>query len=286
MRNEIFNHIKQNRTRYYSELKKTDEKTSSHDVFPEVQSTKKNLSVNESEQICLRNAILNKRLKFQANTYSLNKSFGFVSSHSVSLFRRSIAVFDKLNFKLIERTDRITQRFYDVSSKFFEDPNEYSGDTEKLNFLDTSKSYQERSAKLNIAGLNNSALLTLDESYLTSQDRFILWMNKIYYKLILFLDSDDWVVENDKRTITNEIKEIKLDQSESIRKTSISGIFDLLKNTNLRKDVLKTIKVGVPFILKNPFVASFNLMCNVELALVIGKKAFFTLFPIINRFIK
>ncbi|MCD4684276.1 MAG: hypothetical protein K8R86_13410 [Bacteroidales bacterium] len=285
MRNEIFNHIKQNRSRYYSELKKTDEKTSSKEIIIKDQLMEEDPAAHNKKQINPNKPLLN-RTEFHFITNSLNKSFGFVSSHSVSLFRRGIAEFNKLNFMLIERTDRITQRFYDVSSRFFEDSSEYSHDREEFNFTSTTRNFQKKSGTLNIAGLNNSALLTLDESYLTSQDRFILWMNKIYYKFILFLESDDWVVENDKRTITNEIKEIKLDQNESNRKTSISGIFDLFKNTNVRKDVLKTIKAGVPFILKNPFVASFNLMCNIELLLLVCKKSLTALFPIINRFIQ
>jgi len=141
MRNEIFNHIKQNRNRYYSELKKTDEKTSSKELIIKDQLMEEDPAAHNKKQINPNKPLLN-RTEFHFITNSLNKSFGFVSSHSVSLFRRGIAEFNKLNFMLIERTDRITQRFYDVSSRFFEDSSEYSHDREEFNFTSTTRNFQ------------------------------------------------------------------------------------------------------------------------------------------------
>jgi len=282
MRNEIFNHIKQNRNRYFSELKKNYNKISSEEKNTDIKSSQKDfqpLEKNQTKTIKIRIPKIKSKIK------PVHRSLNRLSNHSGNFMRKGINVFENLNNRLIAQTDKITQRFYEVSSKFFEDSSDLSQEPEKYNFTDTNIKYERTTGSLNLAGFGGSALLTLDESYLTSQDKIILWMNKLYNKFILFLESDDWTVKDRKLITPKEVKEIRLDQNESIHMKILPRLFDHLKDPQKRKEGFASINKIVQIFLKNPIVSSVSIIGNAELVLHFGKKIPSTLFPIINRFI-
>lgn len=285
MRNEIFSQIKQNRKRFYSELKTTEVKTSKPETEVKEHSNKiseKNNNI-EADKFNINPKISTQ--KFHFNFKPILQFGNSFSDHTLKILKKGNAGFDKLNQSLIESTGKITQWFYEVSSGFFEDPNDFEEFSDEMNFRSSQNSFNERSGTLNFIGINQTGTMALDASYLTSQERFLLWLNKQYQKIVLFFESDELAEIKIVKSPKIVPKEIYFTKKKSNINTSFTEMSTIIKsNESRRKKTISFYKL-ITFILKHPVFISMNILSTVEIIMIIGKKALLTIFPIINRFI-
>lgn len=285
MRNEIFNQIKQNRKRYYSELKTIEDEISK----PEIEVVKH--SDNSGDKINHVESDKSERNpniyipKFHFNIMPVVKLGKSATGFTVKTLKEGNTQFDKFNQSLIEHTGRMTQRFYEITSGFFEDPNDTEDYSEELNFRNSQSDLQERSGTLNFIGINQSGTMALDATYLTSLERFLLWINKQYQKIVLFLESDELTETKEVKSPKLEPKEINLDEEKSNINTSIEEIINYSENTEKRKETNTSISRLFALIFNNPLMTSVNIISTIEMVMIFGKKALIMIFPIINRFI-
>ncbi len=292
MRNEIFSQIKQNRKRFYSELKTTEVKTSAKGIpsgKPETEVKEHSDKIREKiNNIEADKFNINPKMSTQRFHFNFKPILQFGNSFSdntLKILKKGNARFDKLNQSLIEFTDKITQWFYEVSSGFFEDPNDFEEFSDEMNFRSSQNSLHERSGTLNFVGINQTGPMALNASYLTSQERFLLWLNKQYQRIVLFFESDELTEIKKVKSPKLEPKEINLNEQITDRKASSTEMRDDSEDTVKRKEENTIFERLSSLIFKNPIIASVNIMCTVEMIMIIGKKALLTIFPIINRFI-
>lgn len=272
MRNEIFRQINQNKIQYYSELKNHKK---GKIINPE-NSGQNEIKNEDAEQKDFHSSVLKK--------FSIGNSKQLAGiSHNArnkitDLSKRTRLWISSINHKLSNEADiqsnKLTEGLSRISSQLFEDRYEYQ---------------QHNSMSSDKVGLSNDPVQTLAvphhlfDNNLTTQ--FLYWFNKLYCKIILFLESDDWFEKIERsQQISPENKHLNklnnriLNRSQKINKSLSSSrkfqyytsIFKVKENSSIT-DKIGPGKDNSKFnsgFLKNHFKFLSN-----------------TIFPVINRFI-
>lgn len=272
MRNEIFRQINQNKIQYYSELKNYKRKKI---INPEI-SGQNEIKNEDTEQKDFHSSVLKKF------SISRSKQLAGITLNArnqiTDISERTKLWISNINHKLSNEADiqsnKLTDGLSRISSQLFEDKYEYQ---------------QHISMSSDKVELSNDPVQTLVvphhlfDNNLTAQ--FLYWLNKLYCKIILFLESDDWFekIERSQQTSQenkhhNQLKDRIVISYQKINKSlNSSGIFQYYTSIfKVKENSSITDKKGLgkedgkfnSGFIKNHFKSLSN-----------------TIFPVINRFI-
>lgn len=288
MRNEIFEKISQNRKRFYEEhFKSSSTLTESNPEICKERETNKGLSEFLSK---------NKKITFPDIKFDLVKIRG-INKEKLKRFSTSIrncfALFQhnmqKVNQNINNRTERMTQGFYNLSSGIFEDRYEDVAITDIKRGVVVMQTVQAREmvwefaypVKLNISGDE-----TINEKINLTVIKIKGLARKVFREFRLFWEYDDAIDSEPEpnRVKAPEIKEKRLEINPN-EKTQQIDIIDFCKALPqiLKYKTLRTKLYNAIFL--NPVSRIFGFVFNVDLICMICKKIYNLLFPVINRFI-
>lgn len=178
MRNEIFSQINRNKIRYYSELKKP--------IIEKISSSGPVQSKIEKEVSRKRQFQHTAFKKF--NSTDNNRLLGAILSvhmHMIDLSEKTKSWIKSINNSLMQEVNNQSNKFTNglsrISSQLFEDRYEYQQHNNFANYMDRGVYNGSEVIALNLDILGNS-----------QQTQFKLWLNRLYFSIILFLESDEW----------------------------------------------------------------------------------------------
>lgn len=235
MRNEIFNQINQNKIQYYSELKNHK---NGKIINPE-NSGQNEITNENAEQKDFHSSVLN---KFSTSSSKQLAGITLNARNQITdLSERTRLWISSINHKLSNEADiqsnKLTESLTRISSQLFEDKYEY---------------HQQISISYDKDELSYDAVQTLavphhfNDNYLAEQ--FLHWFNKLYCKIILFLESDDWYekIERSQQTSSenkhhNQLKQEIINSYQKINESlSSSRIFQYYALFKIKENSSKT----------------------------------------------
>ena len=288
MRNEIFEKISQSRKRFYEEhLKSSSTLTESNPEICKERETGKGLSDFLSK---------NKKINFPDMKFDLVKIRGINKEKFRRLsinIRNCFALFQhnmqKVNQNINNRTERMTQEFYNLSSGIFEDRYDDVAITDTKRGVVVMQTVQAREMVWEFAypvKLNISGDATINEKINLTVFNIKGLVRKAFREFRLFWEYDGAIDSEPEpnRIKAPEIKEKRLEINPN-EKTQQINIIDfckalpqILKNKTFRTKLYNAIFL-------NPVSQIFGFVFNVDLICMICKKIYNLLFPVINRFI-
>ena len=286
MRNEIFQRIKQNRNKYYSELKNYNESLLNNlNPGPE----KNNISNVDVKNPGLQSSMLR---NIHISTKNISSSlyckaryqlFGLASKTRCRL----IDIYTGMVNKAAIQSNRLTDGLSGIASQLFEDRYEYGRDTEKNDHIGNTSGNQLKVLDLmSVSGATIS--LPYEPVKFSLPDRFNDWLNKMHRNIILFLESDGWFEEiesSKRRTITRSHQNNKtINISSSNKNRRLCPFFSILRSCKKRitfnhSRIRQKTQRNAPtlqedgYMLYTIFARKLKQLTN-------------TLFPAINRFVK
>ncbi|MBC8489954.1 MAG: hypothetical protein H8D45_28385 [Bacteroidetes bacterium] len=288
MRNEIFEKISQSRKRFYEEhLKSSSTLTESNLEICKERETGKGLSDFLSK---------NKKINFPDMKFDLVKIRGINNEKLTRLstsIRKCFALFQhnmqKVNQNINNRTERMTQGFYNLSSGIFEDRYDDVAITDTKRGVVVMQTVQAREMVWEFAypvKLNISGDATINEKINLTVFNIKGLVRKAFREFRLFWEYDGAIDSEPEpnRIKAPEIKEKRLEINPN-EKTQQINIIDfckalpqIFKNKTFRTKLYNAIFL-------NPVSQIFGFVFNVDLICMICKKIYNLLFPVINRFI-
>ncbi len=288
MRNEIFEKISQNRKRFYEEhLKSSSTLTESNPEISKEKKTGKSLSgiLSKNKKITVPDMKFD-LVKVRGINKEKLKRFSTSIRNCFALFQHNM---QKVNQNINNRTERITQGFYNLSSGIFEDRYEDVAITDIKRGAMVMQTVQAREmvwefaypVKLNISGDE-----TINDKINLAIIKIKGLVRKAFREFRLFWEYDDAIDSEPEpnRIKASEIKEKRLEINPSEKKQQIN-IIDFCKAIpRILRNKTKRMKLYNAIFL-NPVSRIFGFAFNIDLICMICKKIFNLLFPVINRFI-
>ena len=288
MRNEIFEKISQNRKRFYEEhFKSSSTLTESNPEISKEKKTGKSLSgiLSKNKKITVPDMKFD-LVKIRGINKEKLKRFSTSIRNCFALFQHNM---QKVNQNINNRTERITQGFYNLSSGIFEDRYEDVAITDIKRGAMVMQTVQAREmvwefaypVKLNISGDE-----TINDKINFAIIKIKGLVRKAFREFRLFWEYDDAIDSEPEpnRIKASEIKEKRLEINPSEKKQQIN-IIDFWKAIpRILRNKTKRMKLYNAIFL-NPVSRIFGFVFNIDLICMICKKIFNLLFPVINRFI-
>ncbi|MCD4790465.1 MAG: hypothetical protein K8R37_10730 [Bacteroidales bacterium] len=288
MRNEIFEKISQNRKRFYEEhFKSSSTLTESNPEISKEKKTGKSLSgiLSKNKKITVPDMKFD-LVKVRGINKEKLKRFSTSIRNCFALFQHNM---QKVNQNINNRTERITQGFYNLSSGIFEDRYEDVAITDIKRGAMVMQTVQAREmvwefaypVKLNISGDE-----TINDKINLAIIKIKGLVRKAFREFRLFWEYDDAIDSEPEpnRIKASEIKEKRLEINPSEKKQQIN-IIDFCKAIpRILRNKTKRMKLYNAIFL-NPVSRIFGFAFNIDLICMICKKIFNLLFPVINRFI-
>lgn len=257
MRNEIFSRINQNKIQYYAELKNR-------------QSTMKIEKTHSTEEVKVRR--IN---RINKSGIALAKSSKFIQQQLSVLITLVLFHLRKFNKYLTQKasiqSNRMTEGLSRISSQLFEDQFEYHENSE----MDNKTNNQSLIVGL---GLSSGATLSMPYEFPHSniENQLMVFLNKLYRNIILFLDSDNWFEEinQSQRCTQDQVSGTQDNTKSSVNSEfevpSYSTVFGNIKSrTGYIDNILNIGHIGIYFKKVRTYLNSVAA----------------SLFPTLNRFI-
>jgi len=293
MRNEIFNQIRQNKIQYYSKLKNSKNEKPK----PEIEINEKKDKQNTTVALFLNSVpnVLEQKLSGKSVLYGLNNVYNKMTksnlmkglkAHIKKDWQGLIKLRSNVNHKVNQQSERVTQGFYNVSSKFFEDKYEFE-DTAgfKPNNL-AVKTVYGGTIEWNINNSFNDVVIPVEDRLLKQIENLSAWYKKVCRNTIIWLESDNFFdsgekIQNQKpETDSSKIIEVKI----SIKQTA-KNVFEIITCPAKFETGFNNIRKAFIPVLRNPIIQSVSLIYNIDFNLNLGTKSYAYLYPVINKFI-
>ena len=288
MRNEIFEKISQSRKRFYAEhLKPSSTLTENNQEIGKERKTNKDLSEFLSKNKKNTSSDMKFDLvKIRAINKEKLKRFSTSIRNCFALFQHNM---QKVNQNINNRTERMAQGFYNLSSGMFEDSYEDVAITDIKRGVVVMQTVQAREmvwefaypVKSNISGdetINDKINLTIIK--IKGLVRKAVREFRLFWEYDGAIDSEP----ESNRVKAPEIKEkrLEINPNEKIQQINIidfcKALPRILRNKTKRMKLYNAIFL-------NPVSRIFGFVFNVDLICMICKKIYNLLFPVINRFI-
>lgn len=272
MRNEIFRQINQNKVQYYSELKSQIEeeiisRESLHNKMVNEASGKKNF----------RFSVL-KMFRTTSNKH-LARVILIIHNQISDLLGRTRLYLSNINNKLSKeakiRSNRLTEGLTQISSQLFEDRYEYQ---------------QQNKNSIEKYQISYDTVQTLEVCHRLNDDsvqaQFVYWLNKLYIRIILFLESDEWFEKIDRSQKVSS----QQNQRQQLKDRMLNSCQRITKPLN-RSMIFKYIKIAGFKVKEKSSSAAINEpdLVKERINFVFFRSQFKNLskilFPTVNRFI-